>query len=194
MDLAVSNYGNASVTILKNNGGTFSVAQTIPNIFANPEFIAVANFDRDVGGRLDLAVANHNGGAGGKGSVVVLKNNSSGAGNFNFTQLGSTITTGAFTNGIATGNFDGVNGPDLVATNINDNTVSVLLNDGSGGFTPAAGSPVAVGVFPLTVGVADFYGDGIADFVTANTGSTSLPATPSALWATAMAPSRPENV
>src|SRR6266852_556976 len=46
--------------------------------------------------------------------------------------------------------------------------ISVLLGDGSGGFTPADGSPFAVGNGPAAVAVGDFDGDGNLDLAVAN--------------------------
>jgi len=50
----------------------------------------------------------------------------------------------------------------------------VLLGNGSGGFTAAAGSPFAAGTFPISVVVGDFNGDGIQDLATANQGSGNV--------------------
>ena len=43
----------------------------------------------------------------------------------------------------------------------------VLLGNGSGGFTQAPGSPLAVGMAPASVVVGDFNGDGIQDLAVA---------------------------
>jgi len=59
-------------------------------------------------------------------------------------------------------------------------TISVLLNDGTGVYTQAPGSPITVGISPLGIAVGDFNGDGIPDLAVANAGSNSisiLPAT-----------------
>jgi hypothetical protein len=61
---------------------------------------------------------------------------------------------------------------DVVATNSDDNTISVLLGDGHGGLTAASGSPFATGgTFPTAVAVGDFNGDGIPDAVVADSSS-----------------------
>ena len=46
--------------------------------------------------------------------------------------------------------------PDLVRTNLEDNTVSILLNDGKGGFHGAA---YPAGMFPWAVAVDERNGD-----------------------------------
>lgn len=74
------------------------------------------------------------------------------------------------------GDLDNQNGPDIVTANIWDNTTTVLLNDGSGGF-PQDGTPAddgdgrtdfAVGNFPKNVHLSDVDDDGFLDIVTAN--------------------------
>jgi hypothetical protein len=53
--------------------------------------------------------------------------------------------------------------------------VTILLGNGTGGFTEAAGSPVYVGdppVSPYSVAVGDFNRDGTPDLVTANYSNT----------------------
>src|SRR5262249_36347335 len=58
--------------------------------------------------------------------------------------------------------------------NSSDSNVSVLLGDGSGAFSPAAGSPVSVGTAPISVAVVDFNGDGKQDLATANRDSNNV--------------------
>ena len=57
---------------------------------------------------------------------------------------------------------------DLAVANSGDNTVSILVNDGTGKFSPAATPTVAVGVSPLSVAVGDFLGNGKLDLAVAN--------------------------
>ena len=83
---------------------------------------------------------------------------------------GSPFAAGGNLNFMATGDFNGDGILDLAISDANDR-VSVLLGDGSGGFTPAPGSPLGLGggaATPDSVAVGDFNGDGIQDLVTAN--------------------------
>ena len=58
-------------------------------------------------------------------------------------------------------NKDGV--PDIVTTNLDDDTVTILLSDGKGAFQEAAGSPFPAGAKPWQVAIGDFNRDGKAD-------------------------------
>ena len=69
-------------------------------------------------------------------------------------------------------NHDGK--PDIIVANTTDETVSVLLGNGKGHFTPAPGSPFPCGEGPNDIAVADMNGDGNADLVIANTGTPYL--------------------
>ncbi len=57
---------------------------------------------------------------------------------------------------------------DLVVANEKGSDVSVLLNDGNGGFFPARGSPFAAGPSPNDLASGDFNGDGRVDLAIAN--------------------------
>lgn len=73
---------------------------------------------------------------------------------------------------VADVNSDGV--PDMIVANALDHTVTVFLGVGDGKFTRAAGSPITVGNYPVSIAVADFNGDGIADLAVANFGSNTV--------------------
>jgi hypothetical protein len=65
------------------------------------------------------------------------------------------------------------NRPDIIAVNQNTNAVSVLLNDGNGGFG-AGRSSFNVGAGPVAVATGDFDRDGNVDIVTVNSDSDSV--------------------
>lgn len=173
IDLAVVDIGSGDVSILLNNGsGVFSVLQTIPFGIMFPGVllgqIAAADFNGD--GSIDLAVTDQTP----NNRVFILLNN--GDGTF---AAPVAYSTGAFpavsqSYSIATGDFDGMNGVDLAIANVGQITgtsfITVLLNNGSGGFNMAPGSPFATtpGLAPFDIVTADFNGDGILDLATAN--------------------------
>lgn len=85
---------------------------------------------------------------------------------------------GAGTIAVVLANFDADPAPDLVAANRDANTVSIRLNDGSGGF--GVQGPFPTGTGPVAIGSADFDGDTFLDVVTVNLTSldvTVLPGT-----------------
>jgi FG-GAP-like repeat len=53
--------------------------------------------------------------------------------------------------------------PDVVTTDLDDNTVTVLLGDGKGGLREAKNSPIPAGAKPWQVAIDDLDGDGKAD-------------------------------
>lgn len=66
---------------------------------------------------------------------------------------------------LRSGDFNHDGHPDIVTTNLDDGTVSILLGDGKGGFAPAPGSPFPAGSKPWQVFVSDINGDGNTDLV-----------------------------
>jgi hypothetical protein len=74
--------------------------------------------------------------------------------------------------GVATGDFNHDGSPDIAVVNGGSNTLSVLINDGAGGFLPKVDYPT--GSSPTSVTVADLSGDGYPDIIVANGGSNSI--------------------
>jgi hypothetical protein len=164
LDLATANGASNSVSVLLGNGaGGFTPAPGSPFVVGSlPESLVVGDFNRD--GRPDLAVANA-----ASDNVSVLLGNGAGG----FTKApGSPLAVGAPGGkpaSIAVGDFNRDGRPDLAIANYDSNSVSVLLGNGAGGFTPAPRSPFAVGGVPGWVVVGDFNKDGRLDLATANT-------------------------
>ncbi len=69
---------------------------------------------------------------------------------------------------IAAGDLNRDGDVDIATANYGSDDVSVLLGDGSGEFTAAPGSPLAVGDGPTSVAIGDLDGDGEIDLATAN--------------------------
>jgi hypothetical protein len=156
LDIAVTGGGydntvNAVTILLGNGDGTFSFAQN--STFAtgsNPLPIVAADFNGD--GKLDLAIANYDG-----ASVTILLGNGDGT----FTPApGSPVTVGLNPYALAVGDFNSDGKLDLVVANQTDNTLSILLGNGDGTFTPAASSPVALETVPFSIVAADFNNSG----------------------------------
>lgn len=134
---------------------SFSVSTAVSG---TPTLYNSATGDFNGDGFLDLAYVVHNGGT---GNIVFYPGNGSGSFGSPVTSVGVTgnyplIPTAADVNG------DGR--LDLLVPNFFGNSVSVLLGNGTGAFTPA--SPVSSGAEPQgTIGVADVNRDGRLDFV-----------------------------
>jgi hypothetical protein len=160
-DLAVANENDSTVSIFLGNGtGQFASAAGSPvSTVGAPSSLAAADVNGD--GHLDLFVM------GAQLEVLI------GDGHGSFT-AGSTISLGSSPRYMAAGDFNNDGKPDCVVVDEQDNNARVLLGNGSGGFTQATGSPIAVGNFPTWVSVGDFNRDTKLDFAVSNAGSGTV--------------------
>ena len=81
---------------------------------------------------------------------------------------GSPFPAGLAPSFVAAADFNGDGKQDLAIADQNEDTVTILLGNGTGSFTAAAGSPYATGFQPRGLVVADFNGDGKPDLAVAN--------------------------
>ena len=161
---------SATNTSLTGVPSSTTFPQTSFAVGNNPVALTSSDFNFD--NLPDLAVANQN-----DNTVSLLLNQDNGnftaAPNSPFalakTETGpSAIATATFGNTITSASGVATPTADLVVANSTSNNVTVLLGNGDGTFQEAAGSPYAVGKNPSAVVVADFNGDGNADFAVAN--------------------------
>jgi hypothetical protein len=160
LDLAVSNSGSDTVSILLGNGdGTFGAKNDF-NTSAGPRGIVAADFNRD--GALDLAVADET-----AGKVVVLLGNGNGTfgpkDDFNVNVAPVSLTVGDF-------DEDGI--LDLAVANSGSGNVSVLLGKEDGTF--AAKTDFNVGTSPSSIAAGDWDGDGKLDLAVTNAGDDNV--------------------
>jgi uncharacterized protein (TIGR03437 family) len=164
LDLAVSNFGvcagcfnSDTVSILLGFGtGVFQPA--FPALAGeNPSAIAATDFNRD--GKLDLFVLNS---TSLPGTLTVLI--SIGNGFFLPPQIFFPVQTNP--SFLALSDFDGDGLLDVAVANTTSNTVSVLMNLGTGIFDPPVN--FTVGNAPVWIVVTDINGDGKPDLLVAN--------------------------
>jgi trimeric autotransporter adhesin len=171
-DLITANCGLGTITILLGNGdGTFTTSGS-PSAGGCASAIGVGDFNGD--GIPDLALAISSGVDGVPGFLTILLGN----GNGTFTAVAGNPATGNAPFSIAVGDFNGDGILDLAVANMNPpvenlSTVTILIGNGNGTFTPTAVSPVT-GELSSSISIGDFNGDGKADLVTANAGSNTV--------------------
>jgi hypothetical protein len=78
------------------------------------------------------------------------------------------IKVGNSPGSVESGDFNNDKLQDLAVTSETDSSVTILLGDGNGNFTPSAGSPFFAGQIPNDISVFDFNKDGNTDLAFAN--------------------------
>lgn len=167
LDIVTCNEGDTVIVLLGNNRGGFTPAAGSPINVAS-HIIVAGDVNND--GNLDLALTHHDS----FGVVILL-----GTGDGRFAAApGSPFVAHqgakAHNHGLALSDLNSDRNLDITTSNQDDNSVSVLLGNGRGGFTPAAGSPFAVGRAPYPHVVGDVNGDGNLDIATPNVGSNNV--------------------
>lgn len=162
-DLVTANNSGNNVSVLLNTAISGTVPSYSPQqtFFSgtNPQDIAVGDLNGD--GRPDLAIANAN-----SNSVAVLLNTTpTGASTVSFA-LQPGYAVGSIPVSIALADFNGDGRLDVVASNSNSSSVSVLLNNtpvGASGILFASQQTFSVGTTPEELAVGDVNGDGRPD-------------------------------
>ncbi len=135
--------------------------------------VAVGDLDGDVAGTTDVVVVIPGGAAArGSGSIQIFRN----LGNDNkldqwqgLAEGNQPVDVGVLPAAVAVGFLNGDAHLDVVVANAGDNTVSVLLNDGSGGGNFLTPAHIPVTGEPSAVAVADFDLDGDSDLAVTRT-------------------------
>jgi len=160
LDLVTSVFATDSVSVQLGNGdGTFQAATTIliGSGFGPAESHLVSLRGN---GTLDLIVGSFN-----VNEIAVLLGNGNGTfGPPTFYTVGTSKNTPT---SLTTGDFNNDDKLDVAVANTGDNTVSVLLGDGSGALTVQIPS-ISVGHNPDAIRAGDFNGDGFSDLAVSN--------------------------
>lgn len=152
------------------SGGWLPPSQHPLPTAVQPNNLAVADFDGD--GYLDVISANANGPFGGgnlPGSVTVFRGDGQGG---LISPVSIQLEGIGRADAIVAADFNGDGRPDVATIRPLANSISVLLNNGGGGFfTPFQ---VSSGALPSALTVADATGNGILDLITANVTGESV--------------------
>jgi hypothetical protein len=173
LDIAVANQGDNTISIFSGDSlGNFVPFSKSPFVLpANDKGpIAMVNAQFDNSGKPEIAVLN-------AASQTIAIFQASGDSTFDgtFAQLsGSPLATGSNPVAFAAGDLNADGFADFAIVNQSSNAVTILLNDGTGVFTQAPGSPLQTASTPSGVAIADFTNDGLADIAVTNSGSSTL--------------------
>ncbi|ADV84918.1 FG-GAP repeat domain-containing protein [Terriglobus saanensis] len=159
LDLVIANHQSPYLRVFLGDGrGGFHLAPGSPvdvHSDPHPHGVVVADFNSDH--NLDVATDSW-----GSNRIEVVRGDG----------MGRLVTAGKyFPTGrrpyerLRTADFNHDGNPDIVTTNLDDNTVSILLGDGRGGLQSAAGSPFPAGAKPWQVAIDDLNGDGNPDLI-----------------------------
>ena len=159
LDLVIADHQSPYLTILLGDGkGSFRPAPGSPiDVHSNPHphGVAVADFNGD--GKPDVVTDSW-----GTNQIELLL----GDGNGSLATPGRYFSVGHRPyERLRSADFNRDGLPDIVTTNLDDGTVTILLGDGKGSFHPAPGSPFPAGAKPWEVFLDDIDGDGNSDLI-----------------------------
>jgi len=161
--LYVTSAGWDTVTLLSDyQSGEFRLRRSFPT-GDRPSALAIADFVEGDYKDEEIAVANR-----GSDTVTILDSPDD---TYDFKRIGS-YRVGREPVAISPVNIDEIHGPDLAVVNSGSDDVSILLNDGKGGFVPGGTFPV--GRHPVALAATNFNYAFSPDLAVVNRGSDDL--------------------
>jgi hypothetical protein len=164
MDVAVANFGIATVGVLQGIGGGFFHDAVMYETDGGPSQVVIGDFNKD--NRLDIAVVNFNG-----NSLGIFLGYD--AGKFNTLTEFST-SYGSLPTSLTIGDFNRDNQMDMAVSNYGSNNLGVFFGNGSGSFVIDGTYFTGFESEPSMVISADLNDDNILDLATTNVGLDSI--------------------
>ncbi len=159
LDLVISNHQSPYLRVFLGDGrGGFRLAPGSPidvHSYPHPHGVVVADFNSD--GKLDAATDSR-----GKNEIEILRGNGTGR----LLTPGTFFSTGRRPyERLRTADFNHDGHSDIVTTNLDDDTVSILFGNSRGALQKAPGSPFPAGAKPWEVAIDDLNSDGNPDLI-----------------------------
>ncbi|MEG4634314.1 FG-GAP-like repeat-containing protein, partial [Microcoleus sp. AR_TQ3_B6] len=173
-DVAVASGFSNTISILINTTPTGATTPTFGAIAdfptgVVPRSFSIGDFNRD--GKPDVATANN-----GSNTTSILINTTPTGNSATFAPKVDFPTTGG-PRSVSIGDINGDGSPDIAVANVYSNTTSILINTTATGATTPTFAPTVdfpTWIFPTSVSIGDFNGDGKPDVATANTDRVSI--------------------
>jgi len=173
LDIAVANQNDNTISLFQGDGaGNFAPFPKSPFALPTSEKgpIAMVSGTFDNSGKPEIAVL-----TAATQNIGIFQATGDSTFDGTFLELsGSPVATGNDPVAFAAGDLSNDGFADFAIVNQSANAITILLNDGTGVFTQAVGSPLATAITPAGVAIADFTNDGLGDIAVTNSGSSTL--------------------